>query len=665
MSQGSLFDPGVYASARGLTRMQESLLPKSDWVMPDKFPDLSGAKRIAIDIESRDPHLQSLGPGFVRGDATVIGVSVATDDGFAGYYPVGHSSGDNLDRTKVMSWLKTELGRPDQTKVGANLIYDMNGLASEGVVVRGQLFDIQVAEALIDEESATGYALNALATKYLGSRKDEDLLQKAGEILVRGKKKTRVKGEMHRLPARFVGPYAETDAILPLSVMDKQVDELNKQDLWPIFKLESRLTHLLLAMHRRGVRVDLVAAEQLNDRLKSDEFVLQKQIDGLAGVPVDVWSGPSLKRAFEKMNLPIRATAKGNPSFTADYLQELSGKVPFVAKVLELRKMSKMRRDFVESLVLQMNVRGRIHAQFHQLKNDEDGTRTGRLSCTNPNLQQIPIRDPVYGPLVRGLFIPEDGCLWGQHDYSAQEPRLTVHYAGLLKLPGAEDAVRKYNEDPNTDYHQMVANMANITRKHAKIINLGLAYGMGRRKLALDLGFITLPQFMDRNYPIPEAANELFALYHEKVPFVGKLAELCTRRATNNGAIRTLLGRVRHFNLWEPARKGMAAGEYTGRALPREEAVATYGGMPLQRAYTHKGLNSLIQGSAADMVKKAMLDMYDEGIVPHVTMHDEIDDSHETRAQFDRMADIMRNAVKLLVPIKVDSSLVENWGVAE
>lgn len=669
----------------GIGTIANSMLPDNDWQMPTHFPDLTREKLISIDIESFDPDLKKSGPGFIRKRAHVVGVALATPSGFNKYYPIAHKEGPNLPRNVVMPWLAEQLAS-DVPKIGANLYYDLQGLLhSEGVKVQGPILDIQNAEALLDEESALfdfnkfctdypeeenhttayhnlrGFSLDALAWKYLGRRKYETLLKQVQSIL--GMKD--VKGNLHKLPARIVGAYAEADARLPLDIFSEQIKLLDKHNLNQVWKLECDLTPMLLAMHVRGVRVDIDAAERLNKELRREQTEALDNLRVLAGSAVDPWSNPDLAKLCDRLNLPYPRTAKDNPSFTADWLKHQVH--PALRQVAHVRRIEKMRRDFVEGLILEKNVNGRLHPQFHQLRSDEDGTRSGRLSSSNPNGQQIPARDERFGPMIRGLFIPEEGCRWICADYSAQEPRLTVHYASICNLPGAEEAVRRYHADPNTDYHQMVADMAEIARKEAKAINLGLAYGMGRRKLAWKMGYITEAQMNDRNYPLPPEVDILLAKYHNSVPFIKGLMEMTTHAAATRGFIRTLIGRIRHFDLYEPRRQRNGDfGQEQGTGYPLSLARFLYGAdIPLVRAFTHKALNALIQGSAADMVKKAMLDLFKLGYVPHLSVHDEIDDSVENEKQFAEIRQVMIEAVKLVVPVRVDAKMAINWGEAK
>lgn len=611
--------------------------PNSAWRPPVDLPDFSQSKQISLDCETRDPHLMDMGPGGVRYDGQVVGISLS-DGTQTVYLPFAHEGGDNLDKAKVLAYAETVL-KTDKPKIGANLIYDLEWLRAEGVSVTGPIWDIQIAEPLIDENQVS-YSLSALSKKYLGEDKDEALLRQAAATYG-----VDPKSGLWRLPARYVGPYAEADAALPIRIWEQQKRVLHEEDLWDIFELESSLVPIMLDMRFRGVRVDVDRAEQINDQCLRDEALLLGQLRDIAGHAIDVWSSDDLGKAFDKVGVWYPRTAKGNPSFTGDWLS--SHEHPLARKAAEYRRLNKMRRDFVEGMVLKMEHSGRIHCQFHALRKDADGTRSGRFSSSMPNLQQVPARDEYWGPLIRGLFLPDEGMEWASCDYSQQEPRILVHYADLLGLAGASEAVAQYTGD--TDFHQMVADMAGITRKHAKTINLGMFYGMGIYKLSQELGVSI------------EDAKPLFEQYHNRVPFVRQLSQRCSQSVSDKGWIKTLLGRKRHFNLWEPAD---SRNVYPNRENPLtlDQAQKIWADRPLRRSMVHKSLNALIQGGAADMTKKAMVDLYKEGELGHIQVHDEICFSVRDRKHGERIKEIMENCVKINVPIKVDLEMGPSWG---
>ena len=613
--------------------------PESRWTAPQDFPDLSGAKLIAIDCETYDPNLLTNGPGGVRKDGRLIGISVAANTGFRGYFPIGHAGEGNLNRNRVLQWAKATF-ETSIDKVGANILYDLEWLRTVGIEVKGNKYDIQVAEPLIDEERKEGYSLNVLSKRYLGRGKDETLLRAAAQAYNLDPKK-----DMWKLPPHYVGEYAEIDAVNTLEIFKKQLKIIKDNDLDCIFDLETKLIPLILDMRFKGVKIDVDKAEQFNKKYKKEESKLLKSLREFAGFPVEPWSNQQLALVCERNKIWFPTTQAGNPSFTGEFLS--NNKELFLSNVAEFRKVNKMRRDFIQKVCLDMSVNGRIFAQFHQLRKDTDGTRTGRFSSSNPNLQQIPARDEHWGPLIRSLFLPEKGKDWYRLDYNQQEPRMLVHYARLRAIRGSREACEAYHKK-DADFHTMVAEMADIKRKVAKTINLGIMYGMGTFKLGQMLGL----SYND--------ATILLEKYHEKVPFVKGLMHEAGKAATYRGEIKTLLGRKRHFNFWEPTDSQL---KWPNKEMPLriEDAEKIWKGRPLRRAYTHKALNALIQGASADLTKKAMLDMYTElGIVPHLQVHDELDLSY--KGDIKPIVEIMENCVSLEVPLKVSVEKGKSWG---
>lgn len=632
------------------------LQPTSDWTPPESLPSLAAAKRIAVDLETYDPNLTTHGAGWARGEGKIIGVAIAVDDGdgeaFSSYYPLAHENGGNLDRTMVMRWLRDELARPEQPKVFANAMYDVGWLLREGIVVAGPLYDVQIAAPLLDEDRLT-YRLDALLKDCIDERKDEKLLREAARSWG-----VDPKSGMWRMPANFVGPYAEQDAGGTLRLFDWQEKELEREKLTELFQLETELLPLLIAMRWRGVRVDVNGAEQLRDQFRAREDAIVDEIKR-RWCSVDIWNADTIARAFDQAGVAYQRTpATGKPSFRAEWLKNHEHELPKL--IVAARKANKARSVFVENYILEQNRNGRLHPEFHPLRSDDGGTVSGRFSCSNPNLQNIPARDPNVGPLIRKLFLPEEGAEWLAADYSQQEFRLLVHYANVLRLDGAAEARSFYENDPDADYHKIVCSMLGWDhsdkrqRDNAKTFNFGLAYGMGKGKLSDKLG-------LDE-----ETGGALVDEYHQRIPYVKALADATSKRAAQHGVIRTIYGRRCRFNFWGPADFELSKQRWkvkeTARPFRRDEALRIWPGKALQRDFTHAALNRLIQGSAADMTKLAMRDLWREGIVPHLQIHDELDCSVTSIRDAEQIIDIMKNAVKLLVPVKVDGKAGATWG---
>ena len=606
---------------------------QTEWNIPTEFPDLRQVDEIAIDLETKDPDLIKKGSGSVINNGEVIGIAVATNH-YKGYFPIAHEGGGNMDRKKVLSWLKDVLEAPS-TKVFHNAIYDVCWLKAMGFKINGDIACTMIAAA-VTNENRFRYDLNSLSWHYLGYGKNEAALAEAA-----AEWGINPKSEMYKLPSMHVGAYAERDAEVTLGLWQEMKKEIINQDLEDIFSLESDLFPCLVDMRFKGVRVDIERAHQMKKEFKKAEQELLHKIKGETNIDTQIWAARSVAEVFDMLRLEYPRTEKTEaPSFTKNFLQE--HKHPVVNMIAQAREINKAHTTFLDSIISYEH-KGRIHAEINQLRNAGGGTVTGRFSYQNPNLQQIPARNKDLGPKIRSLFIPEKGHTWGVFDYSQQEPRLVVHYASLYKLPSVYDVVDAYNNDANSDFHQTVADMAEIPRSQAKTINLGLFYGMGKAKLQAELGVTK------------DKAADLFNTYHAKVPFVKQLMDKASNRAQDRGQIRTLLGRLCRFHLWEPNSFGMH------KAMTHEDALAEHG-PGIKRAYTYKALNKLIQGSAADMTKKAMLELYKEGIVPHIQIHDELDLSIENDAQAKKVIEIMENAVTLEVPNKVDYEFGKNWG---
>jgi len=606
---------------------------QTEWNIPTEFPDLRQVDEIAIDLETRDPDLIKKGSGAVIGNGEVIGIAVATAH-YKGYFPIAHQGGGNMDKQKVLEWLKDVL-LADSIKIFHNAMYDVCWLRAMGFKINGRIVDTMIAAAVTDENRFR-YDLNSLSWKYNGFGKNEAALAEAA-----AQWGIDPKSEMYKLPSLHVGSYAERDAEATYGLWQEMKKEILHQDLESIFDLETDLFPCLVDMRFKGVRVDVEGAQGLKKQLIDQEHKLLQEIKKETNIDTQIWAAKSISEVFDVLRLEYPRTDKTQaPSFTKNFLQE--HKHPVVNMIAKAREINKAHTTFIDS-ILRYQHKGRIHAEINQLRNAGGGTVTGRFSYQNPNLQQIPARNKDLGPKIRSLFIPEDGCKWGCFDYSQQEPRLVVHYAALYKLPSVYDVVDAYETDPNSDFHQTVADMADIPRSQAKTINLGLFYGMGKTKLQAELGVTK------------DKAADLFNTYHAKVPFVKQLMEKASNRAQDRGQIRTLLGRLCRFHLWEPNQFGMH------KAMTHEDALREHG-PGIKRAYTYKALNKLIQGSAADMTKKSMLELYKEGIIPHIQIHDELDLSIETDAQAKKIIEIMENAVTLEVPNKVDYEFGKNWG---
>ncbi len=627
-----------------MTLQMAMFTPKTEWVPPHELPDLSEAKTIAIDVETKDPNLKTKGPGWPTGDGEVVGYAVAVD-GWKGYVPIRHGGGGNIDERIVNNWMKKVCESPAE-KVMHNAQYDAGWLRRMGFKVNGRIIDTMVIASLLDENRFS-YSLNALSFEYLSKTKSEKNLTEAARDFG-----VDPKAELWKLPSMHVGPYAEVDAELTLELWNYFKPLISKEDLWSVVNLELDVLPVLIDMTWKGVRIDKNRVERTRDFLLKEEKAMLAKIKHVTGMNVEVWAAQSLAKAFDTVGINYPKTEKGAPSFTKSFLSEHNHELPKM--ILRTRDLNKTHGTFINTIMKHTAHDGRIHSHINQIRSDDGGTVSGRISMSNPNLQQIPARDPELGPMIRSLFLPEENEQWASIDFSQQEPRILVHYAHAYgksqghDMKGVQEFVDGYQNDPDMDFHTMVADMANIPRKQAKTINLGMMYGMGVNKLSDQL-----------DIPVEEAKG-LVKQYHERVPFVkmlmhGVMNKLNSRQSS--GSIRSILGRKCRFDLWEPDTFAM------NKALPLKDALNEHGPTTrLKRAYTYKALNRLIQASAADMTKQAMVDIHKLGITPLIQIHDEVAVSVSNDHQVDSIVHAMENAVKLGVPSKVDVEIGPSWG---
>lgn len=627
------------------------------WMPPKHFPNLDSAICIALDTETYDPELKKRGPGWGRNCGHVIGVSLAAINasGQIGkwYFPVRHEAEPehNWEPEKVFTWLNKVLANPKQPKIGANLQYDIGWLRHEGVEVAGELVDVQFAEALLEESA--NLALEDMGQKYLDMGKESNLLYEWLAEWKGGKPNGNQRQWLYLAPPRMVGPYAESDADLPLRLAQVLYPLLVKDGLLELFQMECRLIRLMVDMRFEGVSVDIDKAEQVRDDLIIREEEVLGQIRHLTGSDVNVNSAGSLADAFDTIGLKYPRTTSGSPSFTKEVLEGIDH--PLARMIGDVKKFKKLRGTFIESYILDSHVDGKLYGSFHQLRSEGGGTRSGRFSSSNPNLQNIPSRDDELAPLIRGMFIPDKGHVaWRKYDYSQIEYRMLIHYA----VGRAGDDIRAFfKANPDTDYHvyaQDVVKSAtgvSIPRKAIKSINFGLIYGMGIPTLATRLGMKK------------KEAQDLIKAYFNGVPFAKPTMDATSEEAKRTGVISTVLNRKSRFDMWEPS-----ARDDRRIALPQREAILAYGAN-IERAYTHKALNRRLQGSAADLMKVAMVRCYEEGIfketgIPRLTVHDELDfsDPGGRDKAFIEMRKMMEDAMPLNVPVKADGEIGPDWG---
>jgi len=629
------------------------------------YPNLSNCKAISFDIESFDPMLLDYGPQFHTKRARVVGVSIGADNGKDAWY---FTDLNGHDLRFIRDVLQTPI-----PKVGTNIIYDLQGLRSLGIEVNGPLHDVQIAEPLLDENKTGKYSLNDLAQHYLNETKNEDILYKwLAKKFGGAPTRKQQAGRIHKAPRNIVEPYALSDATLPMRIIKKQLKLIESEGLRQVYDVEVGLIRMLLEMRWQGVRVNLSRAAQIQSNYTDEINKLMRKVEKETHVEIDsVWKAATIKKVFNKLKLSYPLTPKTKaPSFTSSFIS--NHKHPVVKAIHKLREYTKFRDTFIQNYILDGAYMGRIHCQFNQVLGNSSGAKSGRFSSSKPNLQNIPAKTDE-GKLIRTCFIPEVNMLWGRHDYSQIEYRLMVHYATGKE---ADKARRMYKESPKTDFHTMVQNECNayglnLKRKAAKTVNFGIIYGLGEAALAFKLGMLI------------KESNALRKKIQEIYPYGVDLFYKAMTRAQIKGYITTVLGRKARFPFYEPSDKGIAV--HPSIALTRDKDTALLGvnnfikkhgnnfRYGVKRTYTYTALNRLLQGSAADVMKKAMLDLYESGIYehgkipyPHLTVHDELDHSLPKGAEGKKYAkiikEVLENTLDFSVPIICDYESGKNWG---
>jgi len=661
--------------------------PETSWKMPslEELPDWNSFSRVGFDVETKDPSLgQGLGPGVRRG-GHIVGYCLHFEDFRSFYLPVRHVNGQNLEFDPVDRYIRDNVKRFSGSIVGANLSYDLDYLCEEiGSELGQQVFpqvkaflDTQIAEPLIDENQFK-FGLDALAARHGLPQKEEVLLKQVAYEFgshkgKRGKGKRiplSPKSDLHKLPAPYVGPYGEWDAELPCRIMRKQEKIIDENDLWQIFRIESRCLPALVDMTRRGVRIDFDKMQKIEEWILAQEEIALGTVHRVTGVRLsadDLALPDAVAQPLKYIGAKLKRNAK-NDQYNIDASVLRGLKHPVADALLTARKVNKVRRDFIAG-IRQHAIGDRLHCSFNQLKGEKtgggkglQGAGTGRLSSSHVNIQQQPspkdtdpdtmrVEDHL-SLMWRQVYVPEEGGQWACLDYSQQEPRILHHYAELCRCPGAREAAQKYRDDPKCDNHQMMADLTGLKRKVAKIIYLGKCYRMGGAKFARSLGLPTEVKVYDfgerkgQKYETagPEAQAILDA-FRKGAPYVDKLAELAEQQGMQKGYIKTLLGRHCHFPKEMKDNPSGGSQVWTGNYLDG-----------------YKALNKLIQGSAADQTKMALVEAYEAGIKVGIQVHDELDLTIYDRSEAERLAEIMRECVPLRVPSAVDIEIGPNWG---
>jgi Mesyanzhinovviridae DNA polymerase len=638
------------------------ITPNSDWKTPEKLPDLRQYSRIAVDTENKDDGLAAgKGPGWAIGKGYICGISIAWRDTdlHSAYFPIQHpDTSVCFPKEVIKRWLKSHM-RAGVKFTFHNGPYDVGWLDHTFNLGTDYKIDDTGCMAYMIDENRLSYSLNALC-KWRGlPGKDENVLRDAAAWY-----NLDPKSGLWKLPARYVGQYAEQDALSTLLLAESLEKDL--EQVQAAYQLEMDLLPMVHQMRKRGICIDQKAAARAYTKFKtlSQEALinLSDQLGQRTGMD-EIRSNKWLENVFTLNKIPFPHTAKtGAPSFEAKWMRDYDHWLPQL--IVRAKQFEDAAEKFIKGYVLDFMHNGRVHASIHQFKSENlyneekygGGTRTYRFSYSDPPLQQIPRRNEELYKEIRGMFIPEKGERWLSADYSQQEYRLIVHYASTMGFAKADEAAARYIEDPDTDFHSMVAEMTGLDRKPAKDCNFAKAYGAQAAKFSMMIK------------KSRQEAEKIMAQYDEKLPFVKQLFEYCQSVAEKRGYIKLLDGAHIHFDWWFAwetwaERQTNQIGDCTwGEAQRRaHDPSHPWFGKTIRRSRCHKAMNSLIQGGAARQMKLAMRDCWRAGHVPLLQVHDELCFSIKDRKVSKQIEAIMCNAVPLKIPMRVDLMVGHNW----
>ena len=608
--------------------------PKREPAKPKQVPivhqSFEGMTVAAIDIETVDPHLKDWGPGACRHDGRILGVGI--------YCPaLGYDDYVAPDDELVDKVLED----PDMIKVFHNGVYDLDWLINGyGKTVNGRCEDTMTRETLLDSY-AFSYSLDACCQRrgVVGKNKGDTIDAWYKEQGFKGK----AIENLDKIPPRIVGKYCRQDCKATYDLFWAQQPLLEEQNLLNANDIECRLYPLLMDMKGNGIRVDMkrlfALADQFDEEYDNGIHELEQKY-GFAEDTLSINSGNDIERMWRAEKLPIEYTATGKPSFAAAVLEDCPH--PLAEKIQHLRGLAKTQ-SFLGSWV-DYAIDGFIHPCFYPAKRDDSGTVTGRWSSGDPNLQQVPARAEKHGKEIRSLFIPLDGYILGAFDYKQIEYRTFIHFA----CGEGADAARAEFHKHDVDYHQMVQEMMGwVTgdkdkdkeyRHITKNLNFGSIYCMGARSFAQKFKRPLLKAHPDADpdnlFPL---ADSLMKEYKRKIPFVEPTGRKIINTGEKRGYVRTLSGR-------------------------RQRMPLDGGG--------YKLVNYLIQGSAADLLKKGLVDAWKAGVFEvlklHAQVHDEvvfsIPDSKEGYEACLKLKECMVNAYPLRIPLGVDTEIGPDWG---
>lgn len=691
------------------------------------LPKIDKDQNITIDLETCDPELKYTAPGYISKVGFVAGIAIAAEEG-AWYLPIHHTEGENFPEDEVRDWM-TEICSSNSFKIFHNAQYDLGWLKNIGVQLHGQLFDTMLAAPLLDE-NLMRYSLDNLGKLYLNSGKEEVALQAAvsakfgkrqthksiirlnegvtpelkeymkfkpffnakvrteplydlypkevkEKYIFLGEQKDKDNNTLFKVPvktayksllwavdAEEMGSYPVQDVILTRGLAELFMPKLEQENLTNLCTLENELLPCLLEMREQGTKVDIKGAIAMDTVVSDYRKKLQEELDTEAGFTVNVDAAADLVKVCDKFEIEYNKTDKGNPCFSKEAVPDHE----FFKKVLKCRKIDKTLTTYIRGYIFEKTLYGRLHGQYNQLKSDEGGTVTGRLSSSNPNMQNIPSHGLI-GSMIRSWFIPDnDEEQWLCMDYSGQEPKMLVNLVLMLNkalgkqviknittgeeeikyvegFPGGELAKQELFSGRKANFHLAVAKecMRETNKEHniqvteeelmaqakgfrgkAKTVGLGVMYGLGDQGIADQMKAKGIDMTLD-------GAKELRMAIYKGVPFLNAINNYVMNIARTRGYVLTLLKRRGRFNLWEIPIFGLSKSEKSKykpllfksmqeanawlRSDEGKEFTAKCKGKlgRAQRAFVYKALNKIIQGSSADQTKTGMVHLYKRG----------------------------------------------------
>ena len=589
------------------------------------IPLFMKAETLALDTETCDLEQKDFGPGHFRSDCYMLGASLDTGN-FSCYLNMDPNTTSTNEIRKNKIFLSQVL-KPDKPKIGANIAYDYGWLKANGIECNGPLIDVQYAEALLDEYRHE-YNLDSLSREYLGEGKeDNEVIAFLQAVGIPFKKDFREK--LYMCPPEIIQKYAIKDAANASEIWKIQRELLAKEKLNDIFLLESDLIRPMQIFRENGVKIDTELRDVYAQDLLLQLHNIRKEFEEYG-----IENPNSHQQVIEAINIhdgiPPKYSPKGNVVANAKHLQTLTEKSKIAANILEYRSMAKINNDFLLGAFLKfVDYQDIVHCSFHPLKQDKNGTVSGRFSSSLPNMQNIPSKELEwdFADACRKVCIPFEDCFWAKADFSQIEYRFIAHYA---MGRGAEAVRAAYRENKDVDFHQMIMDLTGLARRLSKNLNFGVAFGMGINSMSTYFGW-------DADY-----CRDIYTIYNHKAPFMkytlNEIGNVAKKRFAEGdcGYIRTILGRK-------------------GRLHDKRKAYIM--------------LNKLVQGSAADLMKKAIIECYTAGIFdviyPHLTVHDEIDSSvPKTKEGFEALREmnhIMETCIEISVPIMSEISTGANW----